>query len=197
MTRHSTALVIALAAVAGQATAQDDPFANCRASTVGEAQIGGPFELVDENGTTVTDADIITAPTLIYFGYTFCPDVCPLDSARNALAVEFLEEAGHIVTPVFITVDPARDTVEVVRNYADVFHDRMIGLTGSEDQIHAAAGAYRAFYRAHRADDEYYLVDHSSFTYLMLPEVGFVEFFRSSATSDEVAELTACYLENM
>ena len=192
-----TLMSMTLVAVATGAIAQEDPFADCRASTVGEATIGGPFELVDENGVTVTDADVITAPTLVYFGYTFCPDVCPLDSARNALAVEFLEEAGHIVTPVFITVDPARDTVEVVRDFADVFHPRMIGLTGSDEQIRGAAQAYRAFYRAHRSDDEYYLVDHSSFTYLMLPEIGFVEFFRSGASSDEVAELTACYLENL
>ena len=196
MTFRNTFGTLALIASATAAVAQD-PFEACRASTVGAAEIGGPFELVDETGATVTDADIITGPTLVYFGYTFCPDVCPLDAARNALAVEFLEEAGHIVTPVFITVDPARDTVEVVGDFADVFHPRMIGLTGSDEQVRAAAQAYRVFYRAHRSDDEYYLVDHSSFTYLMLPEIGFVEFFRSGASSDEVADLTACYLDAM
>ena len=185
-----------IATAAGQALAQDQ-FAECRASTVGEAAIGGPFELVDENGHTVTDADIITAPTLVYFGYTFCPDVCPLDTARNGLAMEFLEEAGHEVNGAFITVDPGRDTVEVVRDFTDVFHPRMVGLTGSDDQIRVAAQAYRAFYRAQRSGDEFYLVDHSSFTYLMLPEIGFAEFFRSGASADEVAELTACYIDNM
>ena len=90
--------------------------------------------------------------------------------------------------------DPTRDTPEVVGDYADVFHPRMVGLTGTQDQVHAATQAYRAFYRLHRSDDEFYLVDHSSFTYLMLPEIGFVEFFRSGASSDEVAEVTACYI---
>ncbi len=180
---------------AAPALAQDQ-FADCRASTVGAAQIGGPFELVDDTGATVTDADVITGPTLVYFGYTFCPDVCPLDAARNALAVDFLAEAGHDgVTPVFITIDPARDTVEIMRDFADVMHEDMIGLTGTDEQVKAAATAYRAFYRAHRSGDEFYLVDHSSFTYLMLPEIGFVEFFRSGASADEVAEATACYLD--
>lgn len=197
MTLPNFALVAALTALAGQAVAQEDRFADCRASSVGEATIGGPFELVDGSGTTVTEADVITGPTLLYFGYTFCPDVCPLDVARNALATELLEEQGQIATPVFITVDPARDTVDVVRDFADVFHPRMIGLTGSDEQVRIAAQAYRAFYRAHRSNDDFYLVDHSSFTYLMLPDEGFVEFFRSGASAAEVAELTACYIENM
>ncbi len=197
MIRLGLVMAGALAAVSAPALAQDQ-FAECRASTVGEAAIGGPFELIDETGNTVTDADMITRPTLVYFGYTFCPDACPLDSARNALAMDFLEEDhGHEIDALFITIDPARDTVDVVRDYADVFHPRMIGLTGSEEQIAAAAQQYRVFYRAQRGGDEFYLVDHTTFTYLMLPGIGFAEFFRTSATPDEVAELTACYVDNL
>jgi len=175
----------------------DDIYAKCRTSAVagGAEVIGGPFSLVDETGATVSDAEVITKPTLIYFGYTFCPDVCPVDNARNAGAVDILEEQGFEVTPVFITVDPARDTPEVMAEYTDAIHPRMIGLSGSEDQIKAAAQAYRAFYAAQPAVDGYYLVDHSIFTYLVLPEKGFVEFFRRDISADALAGQVACFLE--
>ena len=102
-----------------------DQFAQCRASTIagGAGAIGGPFELVNAQGETVTDADVITEPSILYFGYTFCPDVCPLDVARNAVAVEVLEERGMSVTPVFISIDPKRDTPEVVGDFAANIHD--------------------------------------------------------------------------
>jgi protein SCO1 len=174
-----------------------DPYAQCRASNVagGAGAIGGPFTLVDQTGTTVTDAEVISQPALIYFGYTFCPDVCPFDVARNALAVDILAETGHEVTPVFISVDPARDTTEVLAAYARNMHEDMIALSGSEEQIRAASQAYRTYYRIHDSDDEFYLVDHSTFTYLVLPETGFVEFFRRDASAEEIAERTACFLD--
>ena len=171
------------------------PFAECGASVVaGEADIGGAFTLVSETGETVTDEDVFTMPSLVYFGYTFCPDVCPLDSARNAEATELLEERGIAVQPVFISVDPERDTPQVVADFTDVFHPRMLGLTGSAEQVAEASRAYRTYYNAQESDDDYYLVDHSTFTYLVLPEIGFVEFFRRDATAEEVAETTACYV---
>lgn len=173
-----------------------DDFAQCRASTVagGAGAIGGPFTLVDQTGRTVTEAEVITRPSLVYFGYTFCPDICPLDTARNADAVDALEEMGHEVTPVFISVDPARDTPEVLADYAEAFHPRMIALSGSEEQVREASQAYRTYYNIHESEDEFYLVDHSTFTYLMLPEVGFVEFFRRDASAEQIADKTACYL---
>ena len=108
----------------------DDPFASCRQTAVagGAATIGGPFTLVSETGETVTDADVITGPTLIYFGYTFCPDVCPMDVARNATAVDILEERGRMVTSVFISIDPERDTPKAVADFTDNLHPRMLGL---------------------------------------------------------------------
>jgi len=183
------------------ATAQndgDDQFASCRASSVagGTSAIGGPFELVNGQGETVTDADVITAPSLIYFGYTFCPDVCPFDVARNADAVDVLDDKGLNVTPVFISVDPRRDTPQVVGDFAEALHDRMIGLTGSDAQIEAASKAYRTYYKAHESEDEFYLVDHSTFTYLVLPEHGFVDFFRREASAEDMAERVACFVEN-
>ncbi|MEM7520821.1 MAG: SCO family protein [Pseudomonadota bacterium] len=173
-----------------------DQFAQCRSSTTA-GEIGGPFELVNAAGETVTDAEVITEPSLIYFGYTFCPDVCPLDVDRNAMAVEILEERGKIVTPVFITIDPLRDTPDVVGEFAGYMHPRMVGLTGSPEQIKSASQAYRTYYRTHEPDsDGEYLVDHSTFSYLVMPEVGFVDFFRRELPPEELADKMACFVEN-
>jgi protein SCO1 len=199
----SVALIGVLVAGVGAAVwlgrpAGDDVFAQCRASAVagGGADIGGPFTLVSETGETVTEAEVITEPSLLYFGYTFCPDVCPLDTVRNAEAVAMLEERGMMVQPVFITVDPERDTPEVMDDFTANVHPRMLGLTGTPEQTDAVARAYRVYYRINRdGDDPYYLVDHSAFSYLVLPEVGFVEFFNRDATPAQIAETTACYVE--
>jgi protein SCO1/2 len=175
-----------------------DRFAQCRESQVAGGDIGGPFELVNAAGETVTDADVVTEPTLIYFGYTFCPDVCPLDVARNVVAVEILADRGVSVTPVFISVDPNRDTPEIVGEFAANLHPKMIGLTGSPEQVRAASQTYRTFYQVSGdIDDPYYLVDHSTMTYLVLPEEGFVEFFRRDTTPEQMADTVACFAENM
>jgi protein SCO1/2 len=175
----------------------DDVFAECRGSVVatGSASIGGPFTLVSETGTTVTEADVFTKPSLVYFGYTFCPDICPFDAARNADAVDILTELGYDVQPVFISIDPERDTPERLAEFTDFMHPDMIGLTGSEEQVRAASQAYKTYYRKQDGDDEFYLVDHSTFTYLVLPEQGFVEFFRRETTPEEMAETTSCFIE--
>lgn len=178
-------------------TAPADRFDACRASRVagGAGAIGGPFTLVDETGATVTERDVITGPTLVYFGYTFCPDVCPLDNVRNAEAVEILAERGYEVTPVFISIDPDRDTPEVMAEFTDVIHPRMIGLTGSAEQVKAASQAYKTYYRKQDGDPEYYLVDHSTQTYLMFPDHGFVEFFGRDATPEQMADRVACFVD--
>lgn len=179
-------------------SASADPFGQCRASNVagGAGQIGGPFTLVSETGETVTDTEVITEPTLLYFGYTFCPDVCPLDTVRNAEAVDILEADGYSVRPVMISVDPERDTPEVMAAFTENVHPRMLGLTGTPEQTDAAARAYRVFYRINRdGDDPYYLVDHSAFTYLVLPDHGFVEFFNRDTTPRQMAERTECFVD--
>jgi len=170
---------------------------NCLPGGTVAGDIGGPFTLVSETGETVTDEDVITGPTLIYFGYTFCPDVCPLDTARNAEAVDILEEMGYAVKPVFITVDPARDTPEELAFFTDNLHPDMLGLTGSEEQVRAAKQAYRAYGEAQEGDDEYYLVDHTTFTYLMLPETGFADFYRRDLTPEDLAERVSCVLDSV
>jgi len=176
-----------------------DVFADCRSSAVagGAGAIGGPFELVNAQGETVTDADVFTEPSLVYFGYTFCPDVCPFDVSRNAEAVDLLAERGISVTPVFISIDPERDTPEVVGDFAYNMHEKMIGLTGSPEQVQAASQAYRTYYKKQDSEDEFYLVDHSTFTYLVLPEQGFVEFFRRDVTPEDMAEKSACFIDKM
>ncbi|MDE4134923.1 SCO family protein [Phaeobacter sp. QD34_3] len=177
----------------------DDKFAQCRSSQIagGAGAIGGPFELLNAKGETVTDKDVITEPSLLYFGYTFCPDVCPLDVSRNAEAIDVLAERGYSVTPVFISIDPERDTPEVVGDFAYNMHEKMIGLTGSPEQIKAASQAYKTYYKKQDGDEEYYLVDHSTFAYLVLPAEGFVEFFRRDDTPEQVADKIGCFIDNM
>jgi protein SCO1/2 len=170
-----------------------DAFADCRGGQVAGGDIGGPFTLVNGQGQTVTDSEVITEPSIVYFGFATCPDVCPLDLARNAQAVDQLEERGVEATPVFITVDPERDTPEVVAGYAEAFHPRMVGLTGSPEQVDAAAKAYRVYYARQGDDPETYLMDHSSYSYLVLPGVGFVDYVDREATPDEVADRLECF----
>lgn len=174
----------------------DDQFAECRGSTVGGGEIGGPFTLLDKTGKSVTDADVLTKPSLVYFGYTFCPDVCPLDNARNAEAVDILESRGYDVNPVFISIDPARDTPEVVGEFAANLHPKMIGLTGTEEQVKAASLAYKTYYKKQEdGDPEFYLMDHSTFTYFMLPGGKFADFFRRDDTAEQMADRVACFLD--
>lgn len=192
------AVFVAVFWVVSRQDPNGDQFAQCRASTVagGAGALGGPFELINAQGDTVTDTDVITEPSLLYFGYTFCPDVCPLDVQRNAVAVDVLAERGISVTPIFISIDPKRDTPEVVGDFAANMHERMIGLTGSPEQVKAASQAYRTYYQAQEGDEDYYLVDHSTFSYLVLPDHGFVEFFRRDASPEEMADRIACFVEN-
>jgi protein SCO1/2 len=173
----------------------DDAFAQCRQGQVAGGDIGGPFALVNTAGQTVTDADVLAGPALVYFGYTFCPDVCPFDMARNVEAVDLLAERGLKVTPVFISIDPERDTPEALADYALNMHPDLVALTGSPEQVRAASMAYKTFFRRQPSEDEFYLVDHSTFTYLMLPGTGFVDFFRREITSEQMAESVACFLE--
>jgi len=175
-----------------------DIFEQCRSTTtVANANIGGPFELVNQNGETVTEKDVIDDLTLIYFGYTFCPDVCPFDTARNAEAVDLLEQQGIMVKPVMITIDPARDTPEALADFSSYIHPRMVGLTGTDAQIKAAAEAYQVYYAKEQEpeDPEFYLMGHSVFTYLMHPDYGFLQFFGRAPRAKEVAKTVACYAD--
>lgn len=174
----------------------EDAFAQCRQGVVsGGGALGGPFTLVNQDGQTVSDKEVFTKPSLLYFGYTFCPDVCPLDAARNAQAVNLLEEKGLDVQPVFVSVDVGRDTPETMKDFVGVMHPKMIGLTGNAEQIAAASKAYRTYYNVQDTGDEYYLIDHSTQTYLVLPDIGYVDFFSRGVSAEEMADRVACFVE--
>src|SRR5512144_3065774 len=151
--------------------------------------IGGPFTLVDENGKTVTDQDFRGKWLLVYFGYTYCPDVCPTSLARNAGAIDLLGDKGKQVVPVLITVDPQRDTPQKLKDYVHSFHPQMVGLSGTPEQIAQVAREYRVFYmKPPQVDDSSYLVDHSSLSYLIGPDGRFVQHFGPQASPQQVAD---------
>jgi protein SCO1 len=140
------------------------------------ARIGGPFTLTDQNGRTVHDTDFKGKYRIVYFGYTFCPDACPTDLGVIGQALKQFEKAdpgrAARVQPIFITVDPARDTPKVLKDYVAAFHPRLIGLTGTPDQIAAVQKAYAIYSTRHPTDEPNpnYLVDHSRQAYLMSPD---------------------------
>jgi len=174
---------------------RDPTFDDCRTSVVagGAGAIGGPFTLIDENNATVTEKQVITEPSLVYFGYTYCPDVCPIDAARNAEVTDLLAEQGISLTPVFISIDPARDTPEVMKQYTDYMHPKMLGLTGSDAQIAEVAKEFRVLY-SKNGEGEDYLMSHTTLSYLVLPRHGFVEFYRSGEPAKAIADSVACYV---
>jgi protein SCO1/2 len=161
----------------------------------GTADIGGPFELVDQDGRAVTDADFKGKFLLVYFGYTYCPDACPTALGVMAAAIDKLDVAGERVTPILISVDPERDTPQALKDYVGNFTPRMVGLTGSAEQIAKAAKEYRVFYqKASGATGSDYLMDHTTLIYLMGTDGKFLTFFGPQATPDEVAEALRRYL---
>ena len=151
--------------------------------------IGGPFTLEDGNAKSVTDRDFRGRYMLVYFGYTFCPDVCPTTLNAIADAMDRLGPAADRIQPVFITVDPKRDTPAAMKAYAAAFGPRIEGLTGTPEQIAAVAKAYRVYYAEHRTGPGPgdYAMDHSSVLYLMGPDGTFVAPLRADATGQEMA----------
>jgi cytochrome oxidase Cu insertion factor (SCO1/SenC/PrrC family) len=155
-----------------------------------EADIGGPFALTDHHGRPVTDESFRGQYLLVYFGYGFCPDVCPTELSNMAAALDILGPKADKVVPVFITVDPERDTPEFLADYVVNFHPRLIGLTGTTETIAAVAKAYKVYYAKSRksANSEDYLMDHTSFVYLMGPDGKFRTVFRPQTDPKKMAE---------
>lgn len=155
--------------------------------------IGGPFTLTSHTGETVSDADFRGEYMLVYFGYTYCPDICPTSLSRNSDAMAMLGAGADRITPVLITVDPERDTVELLNSYVGHFHPRLVGLTGTDAQVADAAKAYRVYFAKVEEDesaiqDGTYLVDHTSITYLMGPDGQFLQHFNHTTGADTMAE---------
>jgi protein SCO1/2 len=181
-------VVAAIAGVAQWLVIRNDDVTKDASGMVTSVEIGGPFSLTDHTGRQVTEKDYLGNFTLVFFGYTFCPDVCPTELGDIALALDELGDLSLAVTPVMISIDPERDTPSVLAEYVPLFHERLVGLTGTPEQIKTVADAYRIFYR--RVDDpeySYYLMDHTSFVYLLNPEGNVVSLMRYGTSPEEMA----------
>ena len=157
------------------------------AGTLLASAIGGPFRLVDQNGKTVTDADLKGKWSLIYFGYTHCPDACPTALNDIAVALDELGPKRAAVRPVFITVDPERDTPEVLKAYVTAFDAPILALTGTPEEIAQAAKGYRVYYAKHPEAGGDYSMDHSSVIYVMDPQGRFTASFTQENSPEEIA----------
>ena len=155
--------------------------------------IGGPFSLIDDSGTPRTDAEFRGKLMLVYFGYTHCPDACPTALQDMADALAQLGPQADEIVPIFITIDPARDTVAYLKGYAEQFDAHFVSLTGSPEQVAAAAKAYRVYYRK-ATDTPNYLMDHSSIVYLMGRDGKFLMHFTPDTTPDQMADALRKYL---
>jgi protein SCO1/2 len=190
--RLSAVILIAILALAWGIAWLPDLYAALRgaaAGNIGAVSVGGPFSLVDHTGKAVTEQSYRGKWMLVYFGYTFCPDVCPTELQSVASALDLLGPDADKVVPLFITIDPERDTAAALAEYVKLFDTRLVGLTGSEAQIAAVARAYRVYYaKAATKDSGSYLMDHSSFLYLMGPDGGFRALFHQGMTPEELAK---------
>lgn len=155
------------------------------------AEIGGDFELIDQNGELFNSDELKGKLSLIYFGFTSCPDICPTSLNKITKAVEILSENKIDIVPVFITIDPSRDTPAVLKEYLKHFHPKFIGLTGDEKQIREVADKFKVYYAkaASENDNEQdYMLDHSSFTYLMDKNGKYFKHFYLDSTPSEIME---------
>ena len=157
---------------------------------LGEAFVGGPFTMVNHRGETVTEKSFLGKPMLLFFGFTFCPDVCPTELQVMAAALDELGDKGKDIQPIFVSIDPERDKPEVMAAYVSNFSDRFIGLTGSAEQVAAIAGAYRIFYarQENKERPTDYLMDHSSIVYLMGPDGKFLKHFTYTTDAKALAQ---------
>lgn len=157
--------------------------------------IGGPFTLVDQNGVTRRDSDFRGELMLVYFGYTYCPDACPTALQTMSSALDALGARAKEVRPVFITVDPERDTIGQMKLYASNFHERLLALTGTVDETAAAARGYRVYFeKAKQSSADDYLVDHSSYIFLMGRDGRYLTHFGPAVTADQMAAAIKPYL---
>ncbi len=188
-------LVLALAGL--WLWSRSGPTPGREAARAAAAEVGGPFELVDAEGRTVTDRDFRGRWMLVFFGYTFCPDICPTTLGTVSVALERLGPLADRVAPVFVTVDPERDTPEAVGAFGRQFDPRIVGLTGTPERIREVAKRYRVYYRKVEpeeyggSEDDPYLMDHSAWLYLFDPEGRFVRAFSHTVDPQELAAALA------
>jgi len=186
-------LALAYAFFAASAAANDaaEPSAKALIEGLlsGRASVGGSFELTDQTGRRRRDVDFRGKLVVLYFGYTYCPDVCPTELQSISLALDKLGAASEVVQPLFITVDPERDTPARLADFVSSFHPRLIGLTGSPAEIRQTAIAYRTFFAKHEdATSSDYSVDHTGFIYLIGQDGRYLGFLPPGVSPDEIAE---------
>jgi protein SCO1/2 len=164
--------------------------------TSGKALIGGPFTLVDQTGKTVTDQDFRGRYMLVFFGFTHCPDICPAELQVMSAALDALGPKADSVVPIFITLDPERDTQAAMGAYVKNFGPRFVGLTGSSEQIAAAAKAYRVAYSKFQQDktSSDYSIDHSALVYLMGKNGEYITHFAYGTPASQMTETLRRYL---
>ncbi len=158
--------------------------------SVGKALVGGPFSLIDHTGKAVTDKDFRGRYMLVLFGFTFCPDVCPSGLQVMSAALDKLGPKAAKITPIFVSLDPERDTPQQLAQYVPSFHSRLVGLTGTPEEVDKAAKAYRVFYKKVRDEKSTaaYTIDHTALIYLMGPDGAYVAHFSHATPVDTLAE---------
>lgn len=160
------------------------------------SDLGGGFSLVNSRGETVTNRDFLGHYALVYFGYTYCPDICPTSLSAMARALELMDpKQAARITPVFVSVDPDRDTPEVIGPYVAAFHPRLVGLTGTAEDIAKAAAAYKVKYKTVAPEgDGPYLIDHSAIVYFMGPQGQFLTHFTHGTAPERMAEMMGRFI---
>uniref|UniRef100_A0A7S0CSQ2 Thioredoxin domain-containing protein n=1 Tax=Amorphochlora amoebiformis TaxID=1561963 RepID=A0A7S0CSQ2_9EUKA len=169
---------------------KDRVLSDTKVTVIGKPMLGGPYDLVDaETGQRVTSEDYHGQYTLLYFGFSKCPDICPTELKKMGKALDIADAYPSVptVTPVFITIDPKRDTPGRLKAYKKDYHPRLVCLTGTNDEIQKVSKAFRVYFSAPAGDDTDYLVDHSIFFYLMGTKGEFLEYFGKNLTAEEVA----------
>ena len=162
----------------------------------GEVDVGGPFNLIDQTGKQVTEKTYAGTWQIVFFGYTYCPDICPTNLATVTTALDELGPLAEKVSPIFITIDPQRDTPEQLAGYHEYFHPSFSMLTGTQEEIAKVAREFRVYYA--KAEDDGaadYLMDHSSITYLLNPEGKYVTHFNHGIDPDKMAETLRGYIQ--
>ena len=167
----------------------------CNKSTNFVDGLGGPIDLIDQNERPFSLEKQNNSLSLLYFGYSYCPDICPYDLERNAYVKDIMNEQKLDINLVFITLDPLRDTPERLKDFSEYIHNSMIALTGSIDQIEALKKAYGVFGKSNMVDheDRSYLVDHSTFTYLVNNNGEVLSFFNRRELPEKIAKKIKCF----
>ena len=173
-------------------------FASCNINTSIEKfdKFNDGFNLIHEDGYKISRKKLINQPSLIYFGYTFCPDICPFDLMRNSQVVDLLTDEDIKIKPLFVTLDPKRDTLEILKEYTDFHHKDMIGLTGSNEQIDTIKKIFMIYSQMPNDTSGDYIINHSTFSYFILPDMGLITYFTRKDNVEKISNTIKCILEN-